>query len=144
MGLNTPAAYNRSLAHGHELAARQTQLTERMQRFGGAQTQSPDFGFSSSVNTAIGSNFNGSTEDFRRGFEALSPHVSQHGLDPNALAAQYPEDTAHMVQAYLSHMEEINGASDPLYRSAELGKASQVQGMITFMPLNKKGEGEGA
>ena len=144
MGLNTPAAYNRSLAHGHELAARQTQLTERMQRFGGAQTQSPDFGFSSSVNTAIQSNFNGSTEDFKRGFEALSPHVSQHGLDPNALAAQYPEDTAHMVQAYLGHTDEINGASDPLYRSAELGKASQVQGMITFMPLNKKDEGESA
>ena len=33
MGLHAPAAYNRSLAHGHELAARQAELGERMQRF---------------------------------------------------------------------------------------------------------------
>jgi len=39
---------------------------------------------------------------------------------------------------------KFNEASDPLYRSAELGKANQVQGMITFMPLNKKDEGESA
>jgi hypothetical protein len=140
MGLHAPAAYNRSLAHGHELAARQAELGERMQRFGGVQSQSQDYGFSSSVNTAIGSNFNGSTEEFQRGFQALSPHISQHGLDPNALAAQYPEDTAHMVQAYLNHSDEISQARDPLYRASELGNASQVQSMITFMPLNKKGE----
>lgn len=142
MGLHAPAAYNRSRAHGHELSARQAELGERMQRFGGVQSQSQgqDFGFSSSVNTSIQSNFNGSTEDFQRGFQALSPHISQHGLDPNALAAQYPEDTAQMVQAYLNHSEEISQARDPLYRASELGKANQVQGMITFMPINKKDE----
>ena len=142
MGLHAPAAYNRSLAHGHELSARQAELGERMQRFGGVQSQSQgqDFGFSSSVNTSIQSNFNGSTEDFQRGFQALSPHISQHGLDPNALAAQYPEDTAQMVQAYLNHSEEISQARDPLYRASELGKANQVQGMITFKPINKKDE----
>lgn len=142
MGLHAPAAYNRSLAHGHELSARQAELGERMHRFGGFQSQSQpqDFGFSTSVNTAIQSNFNGSTEDFQRGFKALSPHMSQHGLDPNALAAQYPEDTAHMVQAYLNHSDEISQARDPLFRASELGKANQVQGMITFMPVNKKDE----
>jgi hypothetical protein len=140
MGLHAPAAYNRSLAHGHELAARQAELGERMQRFSGAQTESPDFGFSPSVNTAIQSNFHGSTEDFQRGFQALSPHISQHGLDPNVLAAQYPEETAHMVQAYLNHTDQITQSQDPLYRASELGKASKVQGMITFTPINKKGE----
>ena len=40
MGLHAPAAYNRSLAHGQELAARQAQLGERMQRFDGSQSQS--------------------------------------------------------------------------------------------------------
>ena len=139
MGLNAPAAYNRSLAHGHELAARQAELGERMQRFegGSTQTQTQDFGFSNSVNTAIQSNFSGSTEDFQRGFQAMAPHVSQHGLDPNVLAAQYPEDTAHMVQAYLNHSNEISQAPDPLYRASELGNASQVQSMITFLPINK-------
>ena len=143
MGLHAPAAYNRSQAHGHELAARQAELGERMQRFGGGQSpsQSQDFGFSSSVNTAIQSNFSGSTEEFQRGFQALAPHISQHGLDPNALAAQYPGDTAHMVQAYLNHPDEISQARDPLYRASELGNASQVQGMITFMPIHKKDEG---
>jgi hypothetical protein len=140
MGLHTPAAYNRSLAHSHELAARQAELGDRMQRFGEGQSQASDFGFSQSVNTAIQSNFSGSSDDFQRGFKGLSPHISQHGLDPNVLAAQYPEDTAHMVQAYLSHSDDINGASDPLYRASELGKAGQIQSMITFMPINKKDE----
>lgn len=140
MGLHTPASYNRSLAHGHELAARQAELAERIQRFSGVQTKSPDFGFSPSVNSTVQSSFNGSTEDFQRGFQALSPHIAEHGLDPNVLAAQYPEDTAHMVQAYLNHSEEISGARDPLFHASELGNASQVRGMITFMPINKKDE----
>ena len=143
MGLHAPAAYNRSLAHGHELAARQAELGERMQRFGGgqiSQPQSQDFGFSSSVNTAIQSNFKGSAQEFRQGFQALAPHIAQHGLDPNVLAAQYPEDTAHMVQAYINHSDEIIQARDPLYRASELGNANQVQGMIAFMPINKKDE----
>ena len=140
MGLHTPAAYSRSQAHGHELAARQAELAERMERFNGVQSQSLDFGFSPSVNSTIQSNFNGSTEDFQRGFQALSPHISQHGLDPNALAAQYPEETAHMAQAYLNHSEDINQAHDPLYRASELGNAGQVRGMITFMPRNNMDE----
>ncbi len=142
MGLHAPAAYNRSLAHGQELAARQAELGERMQRFDGAQptSTSHDYGFSQSVNSSIQSNFNGSPQEFQQGFQALSPHISQHGLDPNVLAAQYPEDTAHMVQAYLNHSDEISQARDPLYRASELGNANQVQGMITFMPINKKDE----
>ena len=113
-----------------------------MKRFDGAQptSSSQDYGFSQSVNSSIQSNFNGSPREFQQGFQALSPHISQHGLDPNVLAAQYPEDTAHMVQAYMNHSDEISQARDPLYRASELGNASQVQSMITFMPLNKKDE----
>jgi hypothetical protein len=138
MGLHAPAAYNRSLAHGHELAARQAELGERMQRFDGVQPQAPsqDFGFSPSVNTVIQSNFSGSTQDFQRGFQDLSPHIAQHGFDPNVLAAQYPADTARMVQAYLSQPDEINQARDPLYRAAELGNASELQNILTFMSGN--------
>jgi hypothetical protein len=141
MGLHTPAAYNRSLAHGHELSARQAELGERMQRFGGVQTGCQDFGFSPTVNSSIQSSFKGSSDDFQRGFQALSPDISRHGLDPNVLAAQYPEDTAHMVQAYLDHSNEITGARDPLYRASELGDARSVRGMLTFMPV-KDDEGE--
>jgi hypothetical protein len=142
MGLHAPAAYNRSLAHGHELAARQAELGERMQRFGGSPQTLPaqDYGFSQSVNSSIQSSFNGSPQEFQQGFQAMSPHVAQHGLDPNVLAAQYPEETSHMVQAYLNHSDEINQAQDPLYRASELGNARQVQGMLTFMPINKKDE----
>jgi hypothetical protein len=96
------------------------------------------------VNTAIQSNFNGSTNDFRRGFEGLSPHISQHGLDPNALAEQYPQDTSRMVQAYLEHPAEINAARDPLYHAAELGGADRVQGMLTFRAQDPETEGDGA
>jgi hypothetical protein len=41
-----------------------------------------------------------------------------------------------MVQAYLSQPNEINQARDPLYRAAELGNASQLQSILTFMPNN--------
>ncbi|HPO85115.1 MAG TPA: hypothetical protein PLN86_04615 [Candidatus Hydrogenedentes bacterium] len=139
LGLKNPAAYNRSLAHEHELAARQAELGERMQRFDGvqsqqtqAQTQSADYGFSPTVNSAIQSNFSGSREDFQRGFEGLSPHISAQGFDPNAFAAQYPEATAHMVQAYNERPDEINSAQNPLYRAAQLGNAGQIEQMLTF------------
>jgi len=146
LGLKNPAAYNRSLAHEHELAARQAELGERMQRFDGGQPQQPqtqtqavDYGFSPSVNTAIQSNFNGSREEFQRGFEGLSPHIAAQGFDPNAFAAQYPEATAHMVQAYNERPDEINSAQNPLYRAAQLGNAGQIQQMLTFRPNQDNG-----
>ncbi|RPJ40687.1 MAG: hypothetical protein EHM21_14300 [Chloroflexi bacterium] len=147
LGLRAPAAYNRAQAHSHELAARQAELGARMQRFCGAQgtqsqgesqTQTQDFGFSSSVNTAIGSLFQGTPQDFQKGFSGLSPHISQHGLDPNTLVAQYPEDTSRMVQAYLAHSDEINTAANPLQSAMKLGKTEQLQQVITFMPLKDK------
>jgi hypothetical protein len=143
MGLHAPAAYNRSLAHGHELAARQAELGERMQRFGGVTSASTpasqDFGFSSSVNSSIQSNFNGSPQEFQQGFQAMSTDIAKHGMDPNAFAAQYPEETAHMTRAYLDHPEEIITARDPLYRASELGNATRVKEILTFMP-NKSEE----
>lgn len=148
LGLKAPAAYHRAQAYSHELAARQAELDERMQRFGGTQTsqsrsQSQDFGFSSSVNSAIGSSFHGSPQDFQKGFSGLSPHISRHGLDPNVLAAQYPEDTARMVQAYLDHGNEINAAPNPLQSAMKLGKTGQIQQVITFMPLKEEDGDQG-
>ncbi|MBI5933858.1 MAG: hypothetical protein HY867_09135 [Chloroflexi bacterium] len=149
LGLKAPAAYNRSLANEQELSARQAELGERMQRFDGAQpqptqtqaqaqaqtqTQVVDYDFSPTVNNAIQSNFHGSREDFQRGFDGLSPHISAQGFDPNAFAAQYPEATANMAQAYLDHPDEINRAQNPLYRAAQLGNADQIQQMLTFRP----------
>ena len=140
LGLKAPAAYHRAQAHSHELAARQAELGERMQRFGGAQparlqSHEQDFGFSTSVNSAIGSAFQGSPQDFQKGFSGLSRHIQKHGLDPNTLAAQYPEDTSRMVQAYLEHSNEIDAASNPLQSAMKLGNTEQLQRVITFMPL---------
>ena len=142
MGLRAPAAYNRSLAHGHELAARQAELGERMQRFNGAQPYSPsdDFGFSPSVNASIQSNFNGSPQEFQQGFQAMSADISQHGMDPNVFAAQYPQETAQMTRAYLDHSEEIMTARDPLMRASEIGNATRVKEILTFMPNSRDEE----
>ncbi|MBN8656011.1 MAG: hypothetical protein J0M11_09765 [Anaerolineae bacterium] len=142
MGLRVPAAYNRSLAHGHELAARQAELGERMQRFNGAPPSSPsdDFGFSPSVNASIQSNFNGSPQEFQQGFQAMSADISQHGMDPNVFAAQYPQETAQMTQAYLDHSEEIMTARDPLMRASEIGNAIRVKEILTFMPNSRDEE----
>jgi len=152
LGLKAPAAYNRAQAHSHELAARQAELGERMQRFGGGQasqssqpsSQGQDFGFSSSVNSAIGLTFQGSPQDFQKGFSGLSPHISQHGLDPNTVVAQYPEDTSRMVQAYLDHGDEINAAPNPLQSAMKLGNTEKLQQVITFMPLKDKGQDKSA
>jgi hypothetical protein len=143
MGLRAPAACNRSLAHGHELAARQAELGERMQRFNGAPSTSPsdDFGFSPSVNASIQSNFNGSPQECQQGFRSMSADITQHGMDPNVFAAQYPQETAQMTRAYPDHTEEIMTARDPLLRASELGNASRVKDMLTFMP-NKHNEQE--
>jgi hypothetical protein len=143
MGLRAPAAYNRSLAHGHELAARQVELGERMQRFNGAPPSSPsnDFGFSPSVNASIQSSFNGSPQEFQQGFQAMSSDITQHGMDPNVFAAQYPQETAQMTRAYLDYPEEIMTARDPLMRASELGNASRLKEILTFMP-NKQNEEE--
>lgn len=142
MGLRAPAAYNRSLAHGHELAARQAELGERMQRFNGAPSTSPsdDFGFSPSVNASIQSNFNGSPQEFQQGFQAMSADITQHGMDPNVFAAQYPQETAQMTRAYLDHSEEIMTARDPLMRASELGNATRVKEILTFMPNKQTDE----
>jgi hypothetical protein len=152
LGLKAPAAYNRAQAHSHELAARQAELGERMQRFGGGQASQPsqppsqgqDFGFSSSVNSAIGSTFQGSPQDFQKGFSGLSTHIQEHGLDPNTLVAQYPEDTSRMVQAYLDHGDEINAAPNPLQSAMKLGNTEQLQQVITFMPLKDKDQDKSA
>lgn len=142
MGLRAPAAYNRSLAHGHELAARQAELGERMQRFNGAPStpSSNDFGFSPSVNASIQSNFNGSPQEFQQGFQAMSADITQHGMDPNVFAAQYPQETAQMTRAYLDHSEEIMTARDPLMRASELGNATRVKEIFTFMPNKQTDE----
>lgn len=142
MGLRAPAAYNRSLAHGHELAARQAELGERMQRFDGAPSTSPsdDFGFSPSVNASIQSSFNGSPQEFQQGFQAMSADITQHGMDPNVFAAQYPQETAQMTRAYLDHSEEIMTARDPLMRASELGNATRVKEILTFMPNKQTDE----
>jgi hypothetical protein len=142
MGLRAPAAYNRSLAHGHELAARQAELGERMQRFNGTPSTSPsdDFGFSPSVNASIQSNFNGSPQEFQQGFQSMSADITQHGMDPNVFAAQYPQETAQMTRAYLDHSEEIMTAHDPLMRASELGNATRVKEILTFMPNQQTDE----
>ena len=69
----------------------------------------------------------------------MSTDIAKHGMDPNAFAAQYPEETAHMTRAYLDHPEEIITAHDPLYRASELGNATRVKEMLTFIP-NKNEE----
>lgn len=113
-----------------------------MQRFNGAPPSSPsdDFGFSPSVNASIQSNFNGSPQEFLQGFQAMSADISQHGMDPNVFAAQYPQETAQMTRAYLDHSKEIMTARDPLMRASEIGDATRVKEILTFMPNSKDEE----
>lgn len=142
LGMRQPAQFSRAMAHSHEISARQTELTERMQRVSGTGTQGADFGFAPNVNAGINSTFSGSQADFQKGFEGLSPYMSQHGLTPEIFAAQYPEDTGRMAQAFLEHPDDIRQARDPLYRAAELGQVEQARDVIEFTPMNwRAGDG---
>jgi hypothetical protein len=136
LGMHAPAQFSRAMAHSHEIAARQSELTERMQRISGSETQGTDFGFAPNVNAGIASSFSGSQTDFQKGFEGLSPFMTQHGLTPEIFASQYPEDTGRMAQAFLDHPDEIRDAHDPLYRVAELGNVEKAREAIEFMPMN--------
>lgn len=141
LGLHAPAQFSRAMAHSHELSARQVELTERMQRFGGSETTGADFGFAPNVNAGIGATFQGTPADFQKGYEGLSPFMTQHSLTPDIFASQYPEDTGRMVQAYLAHPDEISQARDPLYRAGELGQIEKARDVIEFIPLNWRAGG---
>ncbi len=141
MGLHAPAQFSRTMAHSHEISARQVELSERMQRFSGSETTGTDFGFAPNVNAGINTTFQGSPTDFQKGFESLSPYLTQHGLTPDIFASQYPEDTGRMVQAYLAHPEEISQARDPLYRAGELGQIEKAREVIEFTPMNWRAGG---
>ena len=107
-----------------------------MQRFGGTETQGADFGFAPNVNQGIASTFQGSQTDFQKGYSELSPFMSQRGLTPDVFAAQYPEDTGRMVQAFLDHGDDIRQARDPLFRAGELGGIQKARDVIESTPMN--------
>jgi hypothetical protein len=136
LGMHAPAQFSRGMAHSHEISARQAQLTERMQRVSGTETEGSDFGFAPNVNSGIASTFSGSQADFQKGYDGLSPYMAQHGLTPDVFASQYPEDTGRMAQAFLDHPDDIRQAQDPLYRAAELGQVQNARDVIEFLPAN--------
>jgi hypothetical protein len=136
LGMHTPAQFSRGMAHSHEISARQTQLTERMQRVSGTETEGTDFGFAPNVNAGIASTFSSSQADFQRSYESLSPYMVQHGLTPEVFTSHYPEDTGRMAQAFLDHPDDIRQARDPLYRAAELGHVQNARDVIEFLPAN--------
>ena len=45
-----------------------------------------------------------------------------------------------MTRAYLDHSEEIMTARDPLMRASELGNATRVKEILTFMPNKQTDE----
>ncbi len=129
LGLRAPAQYMRSQARGQELAARQVELAGRMQNFQ-PPSDSPQAGLSQTVNNTILSNFKGSPEEFKQGFEGLSRHIEQAGIAPDVFAAQYPRDTALMTRAYLDRKDEIDADSAPLLFAANLANAEQVKSVL--------------
>ncbi|MGZ9224901.1 MAG: hypothetical protein ACXW4M_05035 [Anaerolineales bacterium] len=70
----------------------------------------------------------------------MSSDTARHGMDPNVFAPHYPEETAHMTRAYLDHAEEIITSRDPLMRASEIGNATRVNEILTFMPNTRDEE----
>ena len=137
MGLQAPAQYARTQAHGHELTARRLALEGQLARFSDFRSDStrardeisrlPDFGFSRTVNQGIAATFSNTVTGFQEGFSGLSRYIEQAGFDPRVVAERYPADTGRMVSAYLDHAERIDTAENSLLEAAILGGAEHFR-----------------
>jgi len=151
VGLRSAGQYAQSLSQEHQIAGRQAELSDRMQRLADpddvfdeldagrpAAGSSPSAEVSplvpgmrlpGSVSQRVMSNFTGSRNEFGPAYQGFSQAVqekegSRFRLD--AILAAHPEETARMVSAYYANPDTITGADQPLRQAAINSGASQV------------------
>lgn len=146
MGFRGAATFAQSQARQHEIAARTLELQQRLVRFAAGNPESTPppntgFGFSPSVNAEIQAAYPGTPDQFQSGFDRLSTHLQNAGLDPQVVAETYPQDTARMVSVFTG--PHASGAGNPTLREiAEQGGANQF--LQEILGEQKTGQGSGA
>jgi hypothetical protein len=129
LGLHAPARYAHHLAQREQLAARQSELAERLARFGGGASEpvaEGELGLSPSLYQQVLSGFGGSPEELSRGYRNLSGLVEDSAPPLSVLAARYPRETGEVVQAYLRNPRQIETAESPLLEAARQAGARRI------------------
>jgi hypothetical protein len=117
-GLHRPAQFARALSGSHNIAARQAELSARMNKFGGSGEEQSfeDVGFnvSNGVRRELLDAYDGNPQSFSRAYDGLSPMLQAHGVTPSVFASQYPQHAGVMARIYSSERDSIDKAADPL------------------------------
>ena len=124
-GLHRPAQFAKALSGSHNIAARQAELSARMNKFGGSGVEQSfdDVGFNAStgVRRELLDAYDGNPQSFSKAYDGLSPMLQAHGITPSVFASQYPQHAGVMARIYSSERDSIDKAADPL--SELIGRA---------------------
>jgi hypothetical protein len=129
LGLHAPARYAHHLAQREQLAARQSELAERLARFGGGASEpvaEGDLGLSPHLYQQVLSGFGGSPEELSQGYRNLSGLVEDSAPPLSVLAARFPRETGEVVRAYLRNPRQIETAESPLLEAARQAGARRI------------------
>jgi hypothetical protein len=117
-GLHRPAQFAKALSGSHNIAARQAELSARMNKFGGSGVEQSfdDVGFNAStgVRRELLDAYDGNPQSFSKAYDGLSPMLQAHGITPSVFASQYPQHAGVMARIYSSERDSIDKAADPL------------------------------
>jgi type IV secretion system protein VirB6 len=125
-GMHRPAQFARALSGSHSIAARQAELSSRMDKFqgeggrGSSDRSFDDVGFevSGGVRSELLNSFSGSPQSFQKAYSEMGPMLESHGITPSAFASQYPGHAGLMASIYRSEREAIDKSPDPLLELA--------------------------
>ena len=151
LGLRGAGQYAQSLSQEHQIAGRQAEISDRIQRLSDSGDVFDDFDISQpqqraassaenppivpglrlpeSVSQRVMNNFSGEREAFGPAYQGFSQAVqekegSRFRLD--TILAAHPEETAQMVSEYYTNPDVITTADQPLRQAAIRSGASQV------------------
>jgi hypothetical protein len=156
LGLRGAAQFAQSLSQEHQIAGRQAELFERMQRlaepedeFAAFETGTPQTNLSpthvastseqeplvsglrlsDSVSRRVMANFPGTRQEFGEAYQGFSQAVQEKEgsrFRMDAILAVHPEETARMVGAYKADPGTIQAADQPLRQAAIASWSNRV------------------
>jgi hypothetical protein len=156
MGLRGAAQFAQSLSQEQQIAGRQAELSERMQRMAEPEDEfdafeasypqanpssssaspAPEQGslvpglrMSDSVSQRVMANFPGSRQEFGEAYQGFSQAVQEKEgsrFQLDAILAAHPEETARMVDAYKTAPGAIQSADQPLRQAAVASWSNRV------------------
>ena len=145
IGLGSAGNFARGMGRGHELAARQAELQQRVEKFGHDKPnpETPNVGVPTSPDVArrlTGDNgYKGTPEQFgsayfgNRGLSSFMDKYTDQQLNPTVMMEQFPEEIGRMTTAFQGMDESFLSsakAEDVVYRAAKDANAPGILGIL--------------